>query len=216
MNGWARWWPVSGLAFVALWVVCGWITDSTPDTGDDDAKIATYFTKNSHQTEGWVGFLVVLAASLLFIWFLAKLRERMLKAEGGTGTLSAMAYGAGIGGVALWLVASGLVAAAAVSADDTTKFVLDPNTYRILNNAAYLIWASGSTIVLITVAATAAIARRSGLLPKWLAWLSFVVAASMLVSIFFIPFLVFLGWVLVVSVTLMVRPGGHPPTRGLA
>jgi hypothetical protein len=56
MNGWARWWPVTGLAFVALWVACGWITDSAPDTNDDDATIAAYFTKSSHQTKGWVGF----------------------------------------------------------------------------------------------------------------------------------------------------------------
>jgi hypothetical protein len=45
----------------------------------------------------------------------------------------------------------------------------------------------------------------SGFLPKWIAWLSFPVALTMLVAFFFIPFLIMLGWILVVSVTFMVR-----------
>jgi hypothetical protein len=44
-----------------------------------------------------------------------------------------------------------------------------------------------------------------GVVPKWLAWLGFIVAATMLVAFFFIPFLIFLGWVLVVSAVLIWR-----------
>jgi hypothetical protein len=41
--------------------------------------------------------------------------------------------------------------------------------------------------------------------------LSFPVALTMLVAFFFIPFLIMLGWVLVVSVTLMVRREAAAP-----
>ena len=42
-------------------------------------------------------------------------------------------------------------------------------------------------------------------MPKWIAWLSFVVALTMLVAFFFIPFLIMCGWILVVSIVLIMR-----------
>ena len=206
MSGWARWWPVTGLVFVALWVVCAFLSDDVPDTNDDDATITAYFQKNSHQDKAFLLFLLVGVAALIFIWFLANLRERLFEAEGGARRLTALAFGAGLCGVALWLVYNALQVGAGLSADDTDKFKLDPNTFRILSNIGYITWTSGTTVVGFTIVATALVSLRSGLLPKWLAWLSFPVAASLLVSFFFFPFLILLGWVLVVSVTLMVRP----------
>ena len=55
------------------------------------------------------------------------------------------------------------------------------------------------------MAASVSRALRTGLLPKWIAWLSFPVALTMLVAFFFIPFLIMLGWILVVSATFMMR-----------
>jgi hypothetical protein len=52
---------------------------------------------------------------------------------------------------------------------------------------------------------------RSGLLPKWVAWLSFPVALTLLVAFFFIPFLILLGWILVVSLALILRQQAPGP-----
>ena len=205
MARWARWWPLTGMAFVGLWIAIFIISDNEPDSGDDDAKIVAYFAKSGNRDRVFVTFFLVLAAGLLFVWFLAKLRERLARVEGGVGTLTAIAYGAGIAGVALWLVSGALFSSAAFAVDDTKKFTLDPNTYRILSDTGYGVFISGTTVLALTVAATAVLALRSGLLPKWIAWLSFPVALTMLVSVFFIPFLIMLGWLLVVSVTFIVR-----------
>lgn len=205
MTAWTRWWPVTGIAFVALWIVTFAIIGNDVDTQDSDAKIVAYYAKSSNQNKHIVGFFMILAATLLFIWFLAKLRERLVRAEGSGASLTALGFGAGIAAAALWAVADAFFAAAAFAADDTHKFVLDPNTYRIISDTGYAVWFSGTTVAAITVTVTALLALRTGLLPKWIAWLSFPVALTMLVAFFFIPFLIMLGWILVVSVTLMVR-----------
>jgi len=66
-------------------------------------------------------------------------------------------------------------------------------------------WFSGTTVAGVIVLSTALLSLKAGILPKWLTWLSFVVAATMLVSFFFFPFLIFMGWVLVVSVIFLWR-----------
>jgi hypothetical protein len=211
MAAWARWWPLTGIAFVALWVVVFILTDNGVGTTDSDAEIVAYYAKSSNRDKHIASFLLILAAALLFIWFLAKLRERLARHEGSVGTLTTLAYGAGTVAVALWLVGSALFTSAAFARDDTSKFKLDPNTFRILDDTGYGIWISGTTVALLTVVATAVLALRTGLLPRWLAWLSFPVAVTMLVSFFFIPFLIMLGWILVVSVTLIVRREASAP-----
>ncbi|HWQ01464.1 MAG TPA: hypothetical protein VN449_05035 [Gaiellaceae bacterium] len=204
MNLWARFWPVTGLAFVGLFVAAILMTDDL-DTNDPDADIAAFYTSNSHQTKQIVAFLMILGACLLFVWFLAMLRMRLVQAEGGGGRWAALAFGSGLVATALWIVADALFSAPAFAADDTDKFHLDANTFRIFDGAGYAAWFGGTTIALGTVTATAIVALKTGLLPRWLAWLSFPVAVTMLVSFFFIPFLIMCGWIIVVALTLMVR-----------
>ncbi len=210
MQGWARWWPLTGFAFVGLWLGTLAATGNDVDTHDSDTEILAYYAKSGNRDRHIIAFFLILAASLFFVWFLAKLRARLVRAEGGAGTLTALAYGAGIAAAALWTVADAFFASAAFTRADTSKFQLDPNTYRILSDTGYAIWFSGTTVAAVTVVATALLALRTGLLPKWIAWLSFPVALTMLVAFFFIPFLIMLGWVLVVSVTFMVRREAPP------
>jgi hypothetical protein len=44
MAFWARWWPLTGLAFVGLWIGTLAATDNDVDTHDSDAKIVAYVT----------------------------------------------------------------------------------------------------------------------------------------------------------------------------
>jgi hypothetical protein len=200
---WARWWPATGIVFVALWIVAFAITGSSPESNDSDAKILAYYADSGHRTRDMVAFFLVLAALLFFVWFLAVLRDRLVRAEGAVGGLTAAAFGAGLVSAALWMVGTAFFIAPSATRIDTNKFQLNANTFRILNDLGYGVWFSATTIAAVTVVSTAVLSLRTGLLPKWLAWLSFVVAATMLVAFFFIPFLIFLGWVLVVSLILL-------------
>jgi hypothetical protein len=207
---WRRWWPVTGILFVAFYIV-GLALISSPDSGDTDAQILAHYAKRSNRVDDFIAFFLILGAVLLLIWFLALLRNRLAQSEGTAGTLTSLATGAGLAAAALWVVSDTLFAAPSAVTSETSKFHLDPNTYRLLNDIGYGIWFSGTTIMAILVVATAILARRTGLLPKWLVWLSYPVALTMLVAFFFIPFLIMLGWILVVSVTLIVRPSVEVP-----
>jgi hypothetical protein len=88
--------------------------------------------------------------------------------------------------------------------EGSSKFTLDPDTFRLISTLGWGLWFGGTMVTAITVAAAAILALRTGTLPKWLAWLSVPVAVIMLFAILWIPFMVFCGWVLVVAVTLLV------------
>jgi hypothetical protein len=216
MNKLARWSPVTGILFVALWLVAFAITDGSPESGDSDAKIVAYYADSGHRARDIVGLFLILAASLLFLWFLASLRSRVARAEGHAGALTAAAYGAGLVSTALWFVAVAVFVAPSFARADTGKFQLDPNTFRLLNDVGYTFWFGGTTIAAVTVVATAVLSRRTGLLPQWLTWLSFAVAATMLVAFLFVPILIFLGWVLVVSVVLAWKAESEPAYSAVA
>jgi hypothetical protein len=205
MTRWARWWPLTGIAFVALYFIA-FVVSTSPDSHDTDSEILAHYAKHSNRVRDFVTFFLVLAALLVLVWFLSLLRDRLIQTEGRAGVFTALAFGSGLVAGALWLVGIASFTAPSGAISETSKFKLDPNTFRLLNDLGYGIWFSGTTIMAILVFATAILSLRTGFLPKWLAWLSFVVGATMLVAFFFIPFLIMLGWFLVTSITLIVRP----------
>ena len=209
---WARWSPVGGVIFVALYLV-GLALTSSPDSGKPDEKIVAHYAKAGTRHQDIASFFLILAAGLAFVWFLAMLRNRLTRSE-GPGPWTAAAFGAGFVSIALWIAGFGLFTAPSFARTDTHRFVLDANTFRILNDLGYALWFSGTTIAAVTVVATAILSLRTGLLPRWLAWVSFVVAATMLVSFFFVPLLILLGWVLVTSLIFLwreLRPAAGAP-----
>ena len=205
-SGFARWAPLGGIVFVVLWVVTFIVIGNDVDTQDSDAKILSYYADSGHQHKHVASLFLFLAASAFFLWFLVVLRGRLAQAEGGAGVWTAAAFGAGLVSTALWTVGGAFFALPGIAFTDTSKFHLDPNSYRLVEDVGYVIWFSGTTIALIVIVATSVLGLRAGAVPKWLAWLGFVAAATLLVSIFFLPFFVLLGWVLVVSIVFLVRP----------
>lgn len=210
MQNWARWSPVAGIVFVILWIITFAITGDSPDSGDSNSKIVSYYNDSGHRARDIAALFLVLAAALFFMWFLASLRTRLVQAERGGAGLATAAVGAGVAWTVLTFAAVVCFTAPSFARSDTDAFQLDPNTFRILNDLGYALWFGGTTIVMVTVVATAIVSARTGLLPKWLTWLSFAVAATLLVAFLFIPILIFFGWILVVSGFLMWKGAEEP------
>jgi hypothetical protein len=204
MSGIARWAPVSGVLYVVLWAVVIFLLDS--DTGDSDADIVAWYADSGNRNQQLIAFFLVLAASLSFVWFLSVLRGRLAQAEGTAGTKTALAFGAGLVAVTLWTIAMAVWMSISFAVDDTDEFVVDPNMDRLFGDFGYALWFGGTTIALLVVLCTALVGLRGQPIPRWLAWVSILVAITMLASFAFIPFLIWLGWVLVVSVVLIWKP----------
>src|SRR6266542_3034039 len=206
MFRWERWSPLAGVLAVAGMVITFGLIGSTPGANDSDAKITAYYTSHSHQTRNIVGFLVFLAAILLLIVFFSVLRTRLVAAEGGMGRLGALALGSGVASAVLWPGAVILFTGPALTADDTSKFKLDPNTFRLLNDTGYEFWIGAVVAGALVVWATSAVALRTGLLPRWFGWLGILVGIIQLFAIFFFPVFVYWGWIVVAGTLLAWRP----------
>jgi hypothetical protein len=202
---WDRWGPLAGLVSVALFVIGFAIAGSSPDTHDDDAKIVSYYTQNSHQVSNIVGLVVFFVGVLFMLAFFAALRARLLAAEGEPGRLGGLAYAAGVASSVFWALAVVLFTSPALAANDTSLFHLDPNLYRLVSDAGYAFWVGAVMTGALVVWSTSAIAFRSQILPRWFAWAGVIVGIINLAAVFFFPAFLYWLWILLTSILLTWR-----------
>jgi hypothetical protein len=196
---WNRWGPLAGALGVVCFIVAIAVYGNGPSSSDSDGRIVAYFAKSSNQTKYIVAFYFFFAAFLLMLVFLASLRAVLVEAEGAPGRLTALAYAGGVASAVLLLAANAFLAAPAITARDTNKFVLNPNTYRFINDTGYVFFITGVMAAVLMVVATSLIALRTGVFPRWFAWIGFLVAVTLVVAFFFVPVFILWGWILVAS-----------------
>lgn len=206
-----RWSPLAGVLAVAGVVVAFVLTTSSPSTTDSDAKIASYFGKHAHHSQAQIGFIVAVLGLMLLIWFFSQLRTRIAALEGASPRLAALAFGGGVASAVLWLSAFALFSGPGYAADDTSKFHLDPNTYRLLSDTAYALWFSAIMVGALVVWASSAAAFRTGLFPRWFAWIGIAAGIVQLFAFAFVPVFVYWGWIVIAAVLLWRRTAVSRP-----
>ena len=162
-----------------------------------------------------VAIFLVFLAFTFFLFFLGGLWDTLRRVEGGSGWLSATAFGGGLVAIAVKLVGDAPLLAARYRAGAG----LDPQLARALQDmydAAFLLHFFPLAVLL---AAFAIVAIRSGGLPRWLGWAAAVISVALIAGAAVesanlesdewagLPFLLFLLWTLVTSVVLMRRAG---------
>ena len=200
---WQRWGPLSGVAYVILFLVG--ILAGGEGPGDTPEEHVTYYANAGNRTKDFAIFFVLVAAGLLFLWFLAGLRGILVRAEGEVARWTALAYGAGIASAALFLGAASLFVAPAGSAGDESFRNVNPSAVNILGNAGYAMLVCSIIVAALLVLATSIVALRTLVLPRWLSVAGFVVAPLLLLAVFFVPIFLWLAWILAVSVVLILR-----------
>jgi len=209
-GNWDRWSPLLGVLAVACMVIAFAIAGNSPSSDDTDAKITTYYASHSHQVRQIAAVFIFLAGVLLLMAFFGVLRVRLLEVEGRPGRGAALAFGAGVASAALWFVAVSFFVAPALASNDTSKFTLDPDTFRILNDTGYIFWVGATVVGALVVWATSAVAIRTGVLPRWFGWVGIPVGIVLLFAVFFFPAFLYWLWILVVAIILAVRsPAPH-------
>src|SRR2546423_920219 len=194
---WDRWGPLAGALGVICFIVAIVMYGTGP--GDNDTEIVDYFSKGSNQTKYIVAFYFFLAAFFLMLAFLTSLRAVLIEAEGAPGRLTALAWGGGAARAVPPRAPTAFSAAPAITAKDSDKFKLDPNTYRFINDTGYVFFVTGVMAAVLMVFATSVIALRTGVFPRWFAWIGFLVAITLVVAFFFVPVFILWGWILVAS-----------------
>lgn len=199
---WERWAGIAGIAFVVLYVGAFGLGI---EVGQSDREILDYYDDSGHRAKEVVAFFVIAAAALAFVLFASGLRRLVAAAEGAPVTLGAIAWAGAVAYASLTLAGNAVSRATAFAAMETDVFELDANTRRLFEAAGFLLFVSGALAAILLVVAVSLAALRYGLLPRWLAWAGFPVAALLPLAIGFIGFLVLFAWVLAVGITLVVR-----------
>lgn len=202
MGRFARWAPLSGVVFAALWVVVLILIGDGP--GDTDQEIASFYDDEGNRDEQSVAWALVAFATLFFLWFLAELRVRLLAAEGEPARLTALAFGSGLVSAVLFLLSMTLWAATSF-AHDEAEFSADPGTVRLLDSTGYVLWASAGSLSIPLVLAVSLIALRTRVFPVWLGWIGLVLALTLIVAFAFIPVLALFAWVALLGILMTWR-----------
>jgi hypothetical protein len=208
-----RWAPVAGIAFVVLMVVGSMLVSNVPDPDASRAEIIDYLGDGSRQMNNIGAYLWVIG-SLAFLWFLIRLRNDLRRAEGGSGTLSNLAFGAGVAFAAVWTISAATFASVAYAVTLRDAPVTDTDLIRVLPPLGRLeLLFGGGFFGLTVLLATAAVVLRTGFLPRWLGGLGIVAAIALLFDITYLTIFPFWGWVFIASIVMLVRHRAPLTTR---
>jgi hypothetical protein len=172
----------------------------------------------------------LLAQSLLFVIstgffvvFLAGLRSFLGRAEGGTGVLSAAAFGAGIVWCAISLAAQAVQVALAM----TSVSEVPPGLVGTMSDLMFALLTIGNVPLAVLLGATGVLSLQAKAFPAWLGWLSLVAAATHLVVAFgivvqtgpvapggavtYVAYPLMVAWVLATTIVMIRRIGNPTP-----
>ena len=206
VSKWERWATLSGALAVPFWVASVALI-STKVKGSKGPEILTHYQQHSDGILA-AGLLWAIG-TLLFIWFLGSLRSRYLAAEGGTGRLTALAYGGGIAAATIAMLIPVADEVGALNKDD-----IDASGASVLHHFSDGFFVAAEYTLPVFFFASAILVLRYAALPKWLGWFSILIGIVLLIGpsvwaafIFATPLCV-----LIVSVWLYLRTPAAAPT----
>jgi hypothetical protein len=172
----------------------------TPSDNKDTAKWAHWWSDSVHRAGAIVGAYLMLLALLAFVWFMWSLNQRFRSPSGMMITFGSLFVGVGLVSALLRAAIPGGKAFA------STPIPAGADLARQLDNIGMgLLLVAGALSAGAFTATAAYMARRDALLPGWLTIAGYVVAVLQLAAGVFFPFILFLLWVLVVSIVLLRR-----------
>ncbi len=195
--------PLDGIVAAALWVA-GFIVlqgpADQPDSDSSPARALQYFTKEDGAI--LAGTLLFMLGTLFFLWFLGAIRTQLYTAEGGTNRLTTIAFAAGVATAISLLLMGGTQAAGAINNDH-----LSGEAARVYLGIGDAFFYAAELAAAVTLTATGLLSLGKLAFPKWLGWISLLIALWLLIPpvgwaalIFAFPL-----WLLVVSALLFSR-----------
>jgi hypothetical protein len=225
-TNWERWGAASGYLVFALGVAAAAFERGAPPANAPVEETLAFFAKYRRE---------LLAQSLLFVlsagaylWFFGSLRSFLLRAEGETGRLSSVAFGAGVVWAGLQMVFQGVQVALAMGSDGE----VDPALAGMLGDLAYALSVIAYVPMAVLLAAVALVSLRTRAFPAWLGWLSAVAAATNLClslgivvdsgplvpggGLTYVLYALTAVWLVVVTTVMVVRLGRPTSARSIS
>jgi hypothetical protein len=197
-----------GIAHALLFLSGFWVLSTVPGGRAADSAIAEFYTSHENRRLTLVGLYIMPFAGIAFVWFIVALRAWISHSHRREDVLlSNVQLVSGILYVALFLGAGAAWAAAAASVEFVGSEV-DPTVARQFPLFAQtLLFVFAVRMAAMFVFTTSNIFRAAGILPRWFAFVGFVVGLFLLLSATFSPLLavVFPLWLLCLCGLLMLH-----------
>jgi len=169
---------LTGVLAVALWVaglvIAQGLSNPPSDSASDAQVLAWVQDKTTYILLG--GWLFMIGCAC-FIWFVGTLRGRLAAAEGGTGSVSTIAFAGGVTAAVFAMGLPGGDFAAAVNKSD-----ISASTAGALHQAGTIFFAVTEISAIVMLAGVGAVALRTRVLPRWWAAVGLVLAIVLLVG----------------------------------
>jgi hypothetical protein len=206
---WVKWWPsIAGFAVVVLLIVGSSLPiDGTPDFSDSDQEWIDWFADSGHVTQGVIATFLYALAALALLLFVVHLADWVRGAATGYDPVSTIVLVAG----ALFslCVLIGAVGINQVALTDTFAGEIEIQSADVLKlsqTMGYGTFLIGAFFAALMIAIVSAAAQRRGLMPKWLVIAGYIVAIALLFAAFFLPMILFVLWVLAISILWLRQP----------
>jgi hypothetical protein len=214
--GWA---PVAGLIWVVLVIISVILGGDQPGQDDPISEFVKWYQDSGNRDKLAVATVLAALGGIVFLWFLAGLRDLLLSEEGVWGWGTSLAFGAGVAFTVLLWAAAVTGYAFASAADFFDSFAVNPITVQtalVLSALSFWFVVFASVAAGVLIGASAAVMFATGVLPRWLAWVSAALAVLSVIGALFAPGLPALVWVLVLSVAWLARPRPAAPAAAPA
>lgn len=199
---------LTGVAFAVLAVGGNLLQGAVPKAHEDPSEAVSFYL--GEPTRISIGMVAALLGVVVLLWFLGVLRDRLLAEEQGAGRLAHTAFAGGIVGSAL--LAAGLAVNAAGALRARSLDAISEDVAVVFFDGSFILMGlAAATGFAATMLATGVLARRTGMLPRWAAWLSIAFAIPGLVApVAWVLLLLFPLWTAVIGV-LLARPSPRRP-----
>jgi len=200
---------IAGIAFSLLILLILWLlrTSIPADPLEPGAWLATDTRAVT------VALNLVPFAGVAFLWFIGVLRDRL-------GRLEDRFFASVFFGSALLFLAMLFAAAAVIGAVMLVASISEPNelissaTFRFARAVSYIIVnVYAIKMAAVFMISTSTVLIRTGIAPRWIALLGFLLAVILLIGSFFINWsiAVFPSWVFLISVYILIDNLGRNP-----
>jgi hypothetical protein len=202
-----RWAPIGGIVFVVLMVSGSFfLVGDVPRAAAPEQEIAAYLADSDNHMRNIIGLYLWTVGALAFLWFLTRLRSDLRGAEGGTGALSNLAFGAEVAFAAVWMVSAAALGSVAYAIALRGAPISNPDLVRVLPPmGGLLLLLGGGFAGLLLLLAASVVILRTGVFPRWLAWLGIVAAIALLFDVIYFNILPFWVWVFIASIVMLMR-----------
>ncbi len=196
---------IAGIVYALLTAVTLFIIEMIPRPSATEAEWTDWIDDAGNRRLLLLCLNLASISSVAFLWFVAVIRRRVGEREDRF--FATAFFGSALVYVGLWLVTVSILASPAVIHSFSNGRALDWEVYRLAEGtAAGILLVAGLRISAVFVASTSTMFRLTGVVPRWLAYFGYAMAAAM----FFVPIVTTpLGvglplFVLVASVTILV------------